>query len=397
MYRALRSYNPVVATTQPPQPPIPPPFCAAVLAGGRSTRFGRDKARALVGGVPMLTRVLASLAEADPRVVIAGRRYAIEGVEVRPDDVPGRGPLSGLHTALAWSPRPWVAVAACDLPFLTPAYWRLLRAEAAEADGGATPVAAVVVRGAAGAEPLAALYHRRALPVVEEYLHAGHRSLHGLLACLHVRWTARAAVEAATGPDVLLNVNDPRELPSAGAEHVRYDMPVPLDDLNRMDRERFVATLGGVFESSPWVADEAWRARPFAGVGELHAAMVRVVREASEERQLALIRAHPDLAGKAAIAGDLTEASRSEQRGAGLDRLTPAEYARFQSLNRRYREKFGFPFVLAVRGHDKHGILAAFELRLDNDAAAERRRALDEIARIARFRLEDLVSPGDAS
>ena len=119
--------------------------------------------------------------------------------------------------------------------------------------------------------------------------------------------------------------------------------------------------------------------------------MVAVVDRAPTERHLALIRAHPDLAGKAALAGDVAEASRVEQRGAGLDRLTAAEFARFQTLNRRYRERFGFPFILAVRGHDKHSILEAFELRLDNDPATERRRALEEIYRIARFRLDDLV------
>lgn len=168
-------------------------------------------------------------------------------------------------------------------------------------------------------------------------------------------------------------------------------MPYTLDEVQRWDQEAFVAAFGAVFEDSPWVAAEAWPARPFEDVDALHAAMADAVDRAPTERQLALIRAHPDLAGKAALAGDVAEASRREQSGAGLDRLTPDEFARFQSLNRRYRERFGFPFILAVRGHDKHSILHAFDLRLEHDPDTERRRALEEISRIARFRLDDLI------
>ena len=169
-------------------------------------------------------------------------------------------------------------------------------------------------------------------------------------------------------------------------------MPVQLDDVRAWDRDRFVAAFGRVFEASPWVARDAWEARPFSDVDALHAALVAAVERAPAARRLDLIRAHPDLAGKAALAGDVAEASRREQRGAGLDQLTPEEFARFQTLNHRYRERFGFPFILAVRGHDKHSILEAFELRLGNDPATERQRALEEIYRIARFRLEDLVT-----
>ena len=168
-------------------------------------------------------------------------------------------------------------------------------------------------------------------------------------------------------------------------------MPVRLNEVPAWDRARFVATFGAVFEAAPWVADGAWDSRPFDDVDALHDAMVAVVDRAPTPRQLELIRAHPDLAGKAALAGDVAAASRREQRGAGLDQLTAEEFARFQTLNRRYRERFGFPFILAVRGHDKHSILEAFELRLDNDLASERQRALEEIYRIARFRLDDLV------
>ena len=164
-----------------------------------------------------------------------------------------------------------------------------------------------------------------------------------------------------------------------------------LPDLNRLDEITFVARLGSVFEHSSWVASAALPGRPFASLKALHGAMIEAVRRAPVERQLELIRAHPDLAGKAALAGELTVNSAREQAGAGLDELDPAEYARFHSLNERYRRKFGFPFVLAVKGHTKHSVLASFEERLGNDADAERERALSEIAKIARFRLEALI------
>lgn len=169
-------------------------------------------------------------------------------------------------------------------------------------------------------------------------------------------------------------------------------MSLRLAALNQMDRDAFAQALGEIFEASPWVAATAWEHRPFDSVRDLHAAMVAAVARAPRTRQLDLVRAHPDLAGKAAIAGDVAEASQREQRGAGLDALTPQEYARFRVLNDRYRHAFGFPFVLAVRGHDKHTILEAFEMRLRNDPEAELRRALEEIGRIARFRLEELVT-----
>jgi 2-oxo-4-hydroxy-4-carboxy-5-ureidoimidazoline decarboxylase len=161
-----------------------------------------------------------------------------------------------------------------------------------------------------------------------------------------------------------------------------------LDALNEMDRPRFTAALGGVFEGSPWVAERAWTARPFPSVEVLHAAMVRAVREAGLERQLALLRAHPDLAGKAARAGAMTRDSVSEQASAGLDRLTDDEYERFGRLNAAYRDRFGFPFIIAVRQHDKTGILAAFEVRLRNTAAQEREAALAQVFAITRRRLD---------
>lgn len=167
-----------------------------------------------------------------------------------------------------------------------------------------------------------------------------------------------------------------------------------LTTLNRAPREAFVAALGGVFEHAPWVAEASWETRPFADLDALHRAMVAAVEASGEARQLELIRNHPDLAGRAAVAGELTEASRGEQAGAGLDRLTPDEFARFQRLNAAYRERFAFPYILAVTGHDKRSILDDFEARLGNDVAAERHRALDEIARIGRIRLEALLAEG---
>jgi 2-oxo-4-hydroxy-4-carboxy-5-ureidoimidazoline decarboxylase len=154
-----------------------------------------------------------------------------------------------------------------------------------------------------------------------------------------------------------------------------------------MDAAAFVEALGWVFEGSPWVAERAWATRPFASVAALHAALVQAVERASPEEQLALIRAHPDLATRAR----LSDSSTAEQAGAGLDRLTPEEFARFHDLNARYRERFDFPFVVAVRNHTKTSILAEFARRLDQAAADERATALGEIAAIARFRLAETV------
>ena len=169
-------------------------------------------------------------------------------------------------------------------------------------------------------------------------------------------------------------------------------MAVTLRELNAMDQDAFVATIGHVFERSPWIAAEAWERRPFASVDQLHEALAAVMWDATPEQQLTLIRAHPDLAGKAAIAGELTADSTREQASAGLDRLTPEEYARFTRLNTTYREQFGFPFIICVREHTKASILAAFEERLAHGQQQERETALSEIAKIVRLRLRDAVS-----
>lgn len=164
-----------------------------------------------------------------------------------------------------------------------------------------------------------------------------------------------------------------------------------LADINAMDEARFTATLGDVFEHSPWVAARAFAHKPFGEIAQLHDAMATVVKSASEAEQLALIRAHPDLAGKAALAGELTDASTLEQASAGLDRLSEREYRRFHDLNTRYCDKFGFPFIIAVKDHTKDTILDSFETRLENDAPAELATALENILRITELRLNALL------
>lgn len=164
-----------------------------------------------------------------------------------------------------------------------------------------------------------------------------------------------------------------------------------LDELNALDRDAFTRALGGAFEHSPWIAHGAWQRRPFADLDALHRAMLQVVADGGHERQLALIRAHPELAGKAMLRRELTADSTSEQSGAGLDRCSPAEFARLHALNAAYVARFGFPFILAVRGYDRAGILARFEQRIENDPATEFEEALAQIGKITRFRLETLL------
>jgi 2-oxo-4-hydroxy-4-carboxy-5-ureidoimidazoline decarboxylase len=164
------------------------------------------------------------------------------------------------------------------------------------------------------------------------------------------------------------------------------DMPA----LNALPREDFVARLGGVYEHSPWVAERTWAARPFGSMEALHAAMQRAMLAAGPDEHLALIRAHPELLGRLEAA-QLTESSRSEQAGAGLDRCTAAEKARMRELNDIYRGKFGFPFIVAVKGLDWAAIIARMEARLAHTREAELATALAEIGRIARFRLEALA------
>jgi 2-oxo-4-hydroxy-4-carboxy-5-ureidoimidazoline decarboxylase len=152
--------------------------------------------------------------------------------------------------------------------------------------------------------------------------------------------------------------------------------------------EAFVRRYGALFEHSPWVVERAARRLPLP---DLHAGLMAVVHDATPEEQLSLIHAHPELAGKAAVDGTLTDASAAEQASAGLDRLTPAEFARFHALNAAYRDRFDMPFIICVRLTDKASILAAMATRLENDRAAEIATALDEIGKIVRLRLESLA------
>jgi OHCU decarboxylase len=163
--------------------------------------------------------------------------------------------------------------------------------------------------------------------------------------------------------------------------------------VDRLDREAFVARFGGVFEGSPWIAASAWEARPFGSAEGLHAALVAVVERAPRDARRALIRAHPDLAGKAAVAGELTPESEHEQGAAGLDRLTPGQHARLTALTAAYRERFGFPFVVCAREHTADSIIATAGRRMEAAPDEEERTALSEIAQIARLRLADLIAP----
>ena len=164
-----------------------------------------------------------------------------------------------------------------------------------------------------------------------------------------------------------------------------------LSAVNRLEPAAFEAAFGHLCEHAPWVARRVTDRRPFVDQDAIRDGFRTVIDAASRAEQLTLLRNHPELAGKAAIAGDLTEDSRKEQAGAGLTRLTPEEYARFHELNRAYTAKFGFPFILAVKGRSKGEILAAFAARLDNDRETEFRTALDQVARIIEFRLADLL------
>ena len=169
-------------------------------------------------------------------------------------------------------------------------------------------------------------------------------------------------------------------------------MQPTLGALNACDREAFVDALGHLFEHSPWVAEETFDKRPFESVDGLHAALCATMLAAPAERQLALVRAHPDLAGRLAQAGQLTDSSSGEQAAAGLDRLTAAEASEIQRLNDDYQARFGFPFVICARLNDKEMILAAMRSRSGSTPEAELSTALGEIAKIARLRLNDAVT-----
>ena len=160
-----------------------------------------------------------------------------------------------------------------------------------------------------------------------------------------------------------------------------------MAELNALDRAGFVEAIGWVFEDSPWVAEQVYASRPFPNLEALHTSMLTQVKQAPPERQIALLRAHPDLGTRARVSA----ASATEQAGAGLDRLTPEEFELLQRLNAAYQEKFGFPFLFAVKGSTKYDILQALERRLAAPPEAERAEALRQVYRIAAFRLRDTI------
>jgi len=164
-----------------------------------------------------------------------------------------------------------------------------------------------------------------------------------------------------------------------------------LDELNSLDGAAFVNLLGGLFEHSPWVAAQVWPKRPFASWRELHTCMVETVRQAAREKQLALLRAHPELAGREAQAGTLTASSTREQASIGLNALTRDEMAQIARSNQEYLARFGFPFIVAVRNHTREGIFRELERRLANDPQSEFAMALEQVYAIAQIRLEALT------
>src|SRR6185295_3453817 len=169
-------------------------------------------------------------------------------------------------------------------------------------------------------------------------------------------------------------------------------MTLTLDALNQMSPEDFASAVGDAFELAPWVAESAATRRPFATVTALHAAMIGTVRAAPRERQAEFLRGHPDLAGKAARAGAITDESKREQASVGLDSLSEEEFARFHRLNDAYQAKFGFPFIVCVRRHTRDSILAQFARRVINSPVAEFATALQEVTYITRLRLAERVT-----
>ncbi|WP_309683564.1 2-oxo-4-hydroxy-4-carboxy-5-ureidoimidazoline decarboxylase [Polaromonas sp.] len=165
-----------------------------------------------------------------------------------------------------------------------------------------------------------------------------------------------------------------------------------LDALNALDAGDFVDALGSTFEHSPWVAEGASAARPFASIDQLHAAMMAVVQGAPRDTQIAFLCGHPELAGKEAVAGTMTRDSVGEQASAGLNALSPAEIGELRELNARYRERHGFPFIIAVRRHSKAEIFSLLRNRLAQGSDTELTEALNQIAAITRLRVQAKVA-----
>ncbi|TFE25001.1 2-oxo-4-hydroxy-4-carboxy-5-ureidoimidazoline decarboxylase [Cohnella luojiensis] len=168
---------------------------------------------------------------------------------------------------------------------------------------------------------------------------------------------------------------------------MRTKIAIPMLVISKMSREQFTEVLGGIFENAPWVAQGAWEHRPFKTRKQLHDKMMEIVRQAPEETITALFRGHPDLATRL----EVTDYSAAEQQGAGLNQLSQEEFEQFASYNREYTEKFGFPFIMAVKGKSKNEILFSMKIRIHHSEREERETALGEIGKITGFRLEDLA------
>jgi 2-oxo-4-hydroxy-4-carboxy-5-ureidoimidazoline decarboxylase len=169
-------------------------------------------------------------------------------------------------------------------------------------------------------------------------------------------------------------------------------MSLTISQLNQLGQAEFVRAIGPVFEHSPWIAEATWARRPFVDLGNLHRALCKTAKNSGEEKQLALIRGHPDLVGRAALKGTLTHESDKEQASAGLNNLLSKEIDLFQKQNAAYRKKFGFPFVICARLNKKDAIITEFVQRLKNSRTREIKTALEEIFKIAELRLRDLIS-----
>jgi len=173
----------------------------------------------------------------------------------------------------------------------------------------------------------------------------------------------------------------------AEQEELDKKLGYTLEELNQKDQQGFVDAVGSIWEHSPWVAEQTWEKRPFSSVDKMFATMEKIVDTAPMEKKLDLLNAHPDLGGKV----KMTDESVQEQKGAGLDQLSEEEHAEFLSLNKQYTDKFGFPFIIAVKGLDKDDIKAAMQKRVNNDRDTELDTALREVYKISRFRLDELV------
>jgi 2-oxo-4-hydroxy-4-carboxy-5-ureidoimidazoline decarboxylase len=161
--------------------------------------------------------------------------------------------------------------------------------------------------------------------------------------------------------------------------------------LNDFEQAAFTDALAGIFEHSPWIPSETWKARPFSSIDDLHEKLCQTLNDSNDDQKLELIQAHPDLAGKLSVSGELTEFSTNEQQSAQLDKLTPEQFERISDLNERYKEKYQFPFIICVKEHTQASIFEHFEVRVNHDSKTELAAALHQICRIAWHRLNELI------